>query len=892
MPTQLDDRQVVNRAALAAIGTSVNASLDTVFTAINTLFANATSAPTASVIMKRDASSNTQVNNLIPNFTSTATAAGTTTLVVGSSYYQQFTGSTTQTVVLPNATTLIVGQTFAILNRSTGYVTVNKNGGTLQSTLAPGAQALITVTNIGSAAGTWDTSTSTTGPIPFLQTSVITDSTTTGANATLTAADILNGVVRLTNASLTSVGGIPAGGSGQFLIIENKTGASVTINDEDTVVTAANRILTGLSGPVTMLNDSTFAFTYDTTSSRWMLTGGSGSGSGTNSGINYILNPSATVSAAGWTAYADAAGAIPVDGQGGSPTITFGRSTTSPVLRGLANFRLVKTAANSQGQGASYDFTIDRADSIAVGTGPKQLQITLDYEIISGTYGYGTSSTLSDLSVWIYDRVNSVLIPCSGYKFDGGPVQCTFQPNSNSDSYRLIFHIGTTTATAWTMTMTNIQVGPQVTTSGPAMSDWVAYTPTITTGSGSLTNATTTGMWRRDGDNLEVRGQIIFSAASAVFAGIRVPLPSGLSIDTTKVLGTQVGGATFGTVNVLDNGTSNYPSGQAVYFTTTVVELTIGAITTHTGTAPVINPGIGNTFPITFGASDLITWNFTVPIVGWSSNTLISDSASNRLVLFKGNKTGAQALTGGVTDLTLSTLKDTHGAYNGTSFRVPVPGNYRVSGFLYATTGSNSAFQIYVNGVGSSYLLASTLNFGGAGSCVISDLKVGDLITVRAVQTCTTASDASQSVEISLLQGPSQIAASEIIAARYRISANRSPSANTSIDYDTKIFDTHGLVTGSGTTWRFTAQSPGYYHVDLVSLVTVAVAATNYIYKNGSIEVALCTTNTTNVVGGSGMVFLNTGEYIYIGNDGSPTYNSTSSGALNQVSIHRIGGIM
>ena len=77
-------------------------------------------------------------------YTSTATAAGTTTLTNTSSYYQQFTGSTTQTVVLPVTSTLITGWTFHIVNNSTGNLTVNSSGGNLVITVIPGTTAMVT----------------------------------------------------------------------------------------------------------------------------------------------------------------------------------------------------------------------------------------------------------------------------------------------------------------------------------------------------------------------------------------------------------------------------------------------------------------------------------------------------------------------------------------------------------------------------------------------------------------------------------------------------------------------------------------------------------------------------------------------------------------------------
>jgi len=92
-----------------------------------------------------------------PGYTTTATAAGTTTLTVSSTQQQFFTGSTTQTVVLPVTSTLVLGQTFRIVNMSTGVVSVNSSGG--NSVVAIVALAEVTVTCIlvsGTTAASWD----------------------------------------------------------------------------------------------------------------------------------------------------------------------------------------------------------------------------------------------------------------------------------------------------------------------------------------------------------------------------------------------------------------------------------------------------------------------------------------------------------------------------------------------------------------------------------------------------------------------------------------------------------------------------------------------------------------------------------------------------------------
>lgn len=89
------------------------------------------------------------------NYTSTATAATTTTLTNASTYLQYFTGSTTQTVVLPVNTTLAsTSRQFEIHNNSTGLLTVNSSGSNAVVTVAAGINVKLTCTNTASADAT------------------------------------------------------------------------------------------------------------------------------------------------------------------------------------------------------------------------------------------------------------------------------------------------------------------------------------------------------------------------------------------------------------------------------------------------------------------------------------------------------------------------------------------------------------------------------------------------------------------------------------------------------------------------------------------------------------------------------------------------------------------
>jgi hypothetical protein len=90
--------------------------------------------------------------------TSTVTAAGTTTLDLYSYYIQLFTGTTTQAVVLPVASTLQAGASWVINNQSTGVVTVQTSGGnTIQAMVGVPSNAynsVLTLTCINPAGGT------------------------------------------------------------------------------------------------------------------------------------------------------------------------------------------------------------------------------------------------------------------------------------------------------------------------------------------------------------------------------------------------------------------------------------------------------------------------------------------------------------------------------------------------------------------------------------------------------------------------------------------------------------------------------------------------------------------------------------------------------------------
>ena len=196
---------------------------------------------------------------------------------------------------------------------------------------------------------------------------------------------------------------------------------------------------------------------------------------GSYSPINAVKIGLFEESTKGYATYADAAGPTPVNGTGGSPVETFTRSTSSP-LEGKASGLLTKDAANRQGEGVSYDFTLDAADST---NNPQNMVIDFYYE----TGGTFTTGVNSDVQIFVYDITNANLItPQVSYiPTPAGRLQTTFLPSSTSTSYRLIFHTATTSASAWTLKLDRVSIHPLSTTMAVS---GAATTALLTTGNG------------------------------------------------------------------------------------------------------------------------------------------------------------------------------------------------------------------------------------------------------------------------------------------------------------------------------------------------------------------------------------------------------------------------
>jgi len=88
-------------------------------------------------------------------FLETATSGGTLTLTASSKQYQVFTGSSTHTMKLPDATTMANGESFVVLNTSSGAITVQYNDTTTLATVNGNSAAELILTDFSTSNGVW-----------------------------------------------------------------------------------------------------------------------------------------------------------------------------------------------------------------------------------------------------------------------------------------------------------------------------------------------------------------------------------------------------------------------------------------------------------------------------------------------------------------------------------------------------------------------------------------------------------------------------------------------------------------------------------------------------------------------------------------------------------------
>ena len=572
---------------------------------------------------------------------------------------------------------------------------------------------------------------------------------------------------------------------------------------------------------------------------------GSGSGGG---GINFIDNGDAELNnVTGWATYADAAGSRPVDGTGGTASVTFTNSATSP-LADNRSFLFTKGSGDLRGQGVAYTFSVDTAYRAKV------INIEFDYIVNSGTFVAGSSSTESDVIVYLYDVTNSALVEPSTIKLFSNSstisdkFKASFQTSATGASYRLIFHVGSTSASAYELKIDNIKVSPN--TYIGTLGGVCARATSIDMS--NVANATVTYM-AFGAPSIDNYGAVTGSTSNVTVSGtgwkFTAPI-AGLYQVYSRV---QVASATG------FSGTSERLLLQAVTTTETVALGRYVPSTTDTGPqvsgSQIVRLKAGDTVQISFQQNSggaLPSDSGEVFIQQISSQ---SSDADTRVVVCDVSKSGTQAVAStAVTQVTGWTVNDdTHSGFSSNQYVVPVEGRYDVTAQLYTTSiTANSEVTVYVYVNGADTGIRRSLKVNDTDNHVNVNRKVklnaGDILTVRVSST-----DSSYSVNpagatflsIAKISGPSAIGANELIwfnAARASTAQTVSSTSLTTVVFNTKTSETFLGDSHSGfntSTGEYTVPAAGVYNISaglrLGNLTSAEMYLVNILLNNTSV---------------------------------------------------------
>jgi hypothetical protein len=321
------------------------------------------------------------------------------------------------------------------------------------------------------------------------------------------------------------------------------------------------------------------------------------------------------------------------------------------------------------------------------------------------------------------------------------------------------------------------------------------------------------------------------------------------------------------------------------------------------------------------GAGNRFQFFAEVPILGWSSTVQMSNDTDTRVVAARIGKSTNQSIPdSSLTKVTFTSGAnnqfDTHSAFDFTNNRyvVPVSGFYRVTSLVsWAASGTGSrALRLFKNGAIHIELYNGLAGSGETrlnGSALVQ-CNAGDYLEVYGAQTSGGPLNITglngpdfNYVLFERLSGPSAIAASETVAARWVNTAGTGVTTNIAsypaavipfASIDSGAFDTHGMASGSGTTWKVTAPVSGKYVLTANMEVVAGAGALSFqFYKNGTTVVSWFRsyesgTNTT-WVSGSSTVSLLAGDYIQILAATSVAQTLGTSVGQNVFTMTRVG---
>jgi hypothetical protein len=703
---------------------------------------------------------------------------------------------------------------------------------------------------------------------------VTTDASTTGANALVPDA---TGIVRFTNASLTSISALDGPADGRSVTLLNATGASITIVNNGGATSNALKILTGTGADITLGNKASLIFKYNNIEARWMVVGSSTTGLATDSTVVHLAGTETIT------------GAKTFSGRINTSSTTFGNK----VCPDMTNTQMLAIATPNNGDcvynttnSAPYFYNSTTTVWTAAGGGSGQGGINYigsNYNAEdTTTTGWSCYADAAGLSVVdgvggspntaISNQSGSLLVGSRSFritKISGASRQgegCAFafsiDPAYKSSVLRITFPYSTSVSIAdddyriYIYDVTNSRIievdnrdlkanaQGQYVGSWQASSDSVSYRLIVHTSTPNNYSSTL------DLDNLTVGPQTIYKGPVVTDLGsCSVTVSFATTVNTARCSRTGDSLEVIGEFSL--SGTPGagqllltIPSGYNV--DTSKASCSLGNCTiegvaemrdisvpqAYTSTVHFngsanqvffVANGSGapasNTIPFTWAASDQVHYRFKVPIAGWSSNVAMSEDGGQRLIAAQYVSNGGQAITSAVTDIPFSTsVYDLTASWNGTQFTAPETGYYSFQGQVRISSAANFGLLSYVNG---SLIRGLTMDTGTGTGIVrsfsgVQFLTKGQTLSIRSNASATLVTDSNNHwIAIHKIASPQTMAGGPIVHARYSTNAGQSVVHGDIINFEDKEEDTHNAVTIGTGVWKFTAPRPDKYDIEM-----------------------------------------------------------------------------
>ncbi len=282
----------------------------------------------------------------------------------------------------------------------------------------------------------------------------------------------------------------------------------------------------------------------------------------------------------------------------GSPALTINSNAASQFIPGSKQFAVWDSTSSDQ-EVCSALVKVPESGNCAVSLTYKVPSGTATHKIVAkdGSKDLAIEDVVSSTAAWRHD----VEFPCTAAASNQARV-CLRSVASNEPAIQLDSGYA-----GYARTVAQCGVDTPL----------VSFTPSVSSLSGTLTNYTVAGFWKRNGDTASYKFRILFTGSPGTWSTPTLGLPSGHVIDVNKIPGGNISNyRPFQSSRLADSSVGSYVGLSAAYTTTSVIVQYESA-----GQAVAVT----QVAPFAFVSGDWIDVELSgVPIVGWTASQCVT----------------------------------------------------------------------------------------------------------------------------------------------------------------------------------------------------------------------------------------------------------------------------